>query len=246
MTKKNGKVVPIKVNVESETPETGDRIEHTSAAPDDAADLRPDETDAAPQPEAKGPAWDDLSDQEKLRQILDVVARITPEDRNPLEHLENLSAERDRFHDNWLRAAADMDNYKKRTLKERSQLLKYGNEDLLRAFLAVVDNMDRALSHCDDPGAGAALVEGVRMIERMLQQLLDRFGVKPIEALDQEFDPNVHEAIARTPMPGKDENMVVEVLEKGYMYRDRLLRPAKVVVSTTVESGTDQSNDKEN
>ena len=241
MTKKNGKVVPIRVNVESDKPDIEDRIEHTDAAPDKAAELKAGEADVAPEPEEKGPAWDELSEQEKQSHILDAVARITPEDRNPLEYLEKLSVEHDQFHDNWLRAAADMDNYKKRTLKERSQLLKYGNEDLLRALLPIVDNMDRALKHCNDPAEGDPLVEGVCMIEGMLQQLLDRFGVKPIEALDQQFDPTIHEAIARTPMPGKDENMVVEVLERGYMYRDRLLRPAKVVVSTNAESGADQT-----
>jgi len=246
LTKKNGKVVPIRVNVESDKPEIEDRVEHTDAAPDKAAELKPDEVDVAPEPEKKGPVWDELSEQEKQIYILDAVARITPEDRNPLEHLEKLSVERDQFHDNWLRAAADMDNYKKRTLKERSQLLKYGNEDLLRALLPIVDNMDRALNHCNDLDKGDPLAEGVCMIEGMLQQLLDRFGVKPIEALDQQFDPTVHEAIARTPMPGKDENMVVEVLERGYMYRDRLLRPAKVVVSTNAESGANQTNEKDN
>jgi molecular chaperone GrpE len=246
LTKKNGKVVPIRVNVESDKPKMEDRVEHTDSGHEKAAEIKPGEADVAPEPEEKGPVWYELSEQEKQSHILDVVTRITPKDRNPLEHLEKLSVERDQFHDNWLRAAADMDNYKKRTLKERSQLLKYGNEDLLRALLPIVDNMDRALNYCNDQAEDDPLAEGVCMIEGMLQQLLDRFGVKPIEALDQQFDPTVHEAIARTPMPGKGENMVVEVLERGYMYRDRLLRPAKVVVSTNAESGTDQTDKKDN
>lgn len=147
--------------------------------------------------------------------------------------LKEASENRDR----WMRAVAELENYKKRTLQERSKLLKYRNEELLRELLPIVDNMERALAHCDQGGRCDPLTEGVGMINNMLRDLLGRFGVTPITALGETFDPNFHEALARIPTRNEPPNKVVEVLEKGYMYQDRLLRPAKVAVSAAVTEG---------
>ncbi len=138
--------------------------------------------------------------------------------------------------DRWVRAAADLENFKKRTLQERSKLLKYRNEEVLRDLLPVLDNLERALEHSDESGDTAAFVEGVKMIAGMLKEVLERYGVTGLESLDHPFDPNVHEAISKAPDPHKDPNTVIHQLEKGYMYQDRLLRPAKVVVSYEPES----------
>ncbi|MGD9817546.1 MAG: nucleotide exchange factor GrpE [Desulfomonilaceae bacterium] len=134
-------------------------------------------------------------------------------------------------HDKWMRAVADLENYKKRSINERSKLLKYKNEDLLRDLLVVVDNLDRAVSAPVDHGS-SALLEGVKMTATMFRDVLGRYGVSPIESVGQTFNPEFHEAIATFNDPKKEPNTVLEELEKGYMYQDRLLRPAKVVVST--------------
>jgi len=158
-----------------------------------------------------------------------------PGEADPLELARKEAAEN---RDRWLRAVAELENYKKRTLQEKSKLLKYRNEDLLRELLPTMDNMERALGHCEGEGRCDPLTEGVRMITGMFRDTLGRFGVTEIKSLGEPFDPHVHEALVKIPMEGQQPNVVVEVLERGYLYQDRLLRPAKVAVSAAVpESG---------
>jgi molecular chaperone GrpE len=133
--------------------------------------------------------------------------------------------------DRWVRAVADLENFKKRSVQEKTRLLKYRHEDLLRDLLPVLDNLDRALSHCNAAGRADTLSEGVCLVANMLKEVLARYQVKEIKALGEPFDPHVHEAIARVSAPADQANLVVDELEKGYMYEDRLLRPAKVVVA---------------
>lgn len=156
-------------------------------------------------------------------------ARVSVEaEQDPLEAARK-EAEENR--DRWIRSVADLENYKKRTLQERSNLLKYRNEELLRDLLPVLDNMERALAHCEETGRSDSLTEGVCLVVGMFREILERYGVKEIKAIGEPFDPHLHEAIARVPAENKPANLVVDELEKGYMYQDRLLRPAKVVVS---------------
>jgi len=147
---------------------------------------------------------------------------------DPLKEAQELAAQN---RDRWLRAVAELENYKKRTLQEKSKLLKYRNEELLRDLLPVVDNLHRALSHSKETGRSDGLLDGLRMIADMFRDILIKCGVKEIEALGSPFDPQFHEALARVSSPGSEPNLVIEEMEKGYMYHDRLLRPAKVVVS---------------
>ena len=128
-----------------------------------------------------------------------------------------------------------MENYRKRTIAEKSNILKYRNEDLLRDLLPVVDNFERALTHAQESGRSDPMTEGVGMILNMLRDLLVKHGLTEIEALDTTFDPHFHEAMARVQEAGKPNNTVINVLEKGYLYNERLLRPSKVVVSMAVE-----------
>jgi len=145
--------------------------------------------------------------------------------------LETARKEAEENRDRWIRSVAELENYKKRMLQERSNLLKYRNEEVLRDFLPVLDNMERALAHCDETGRSDSLSEGVCLVVGMFRDILDRYGVKEIKAKGEPFDPHLHEAIARVPGGNNPVNTVIEELEKGYMYQDRLLRPAKVVVS---------------
>ncbi|MGO9568162.1 MAG: nucleotide exchange factor GrpE [Desulfomonilaceae bacterium] len=158
------------------------------------------------------------------------------EERQPeLDPLEKALKEVEENRDHWMRAAAEFENYKKRALQEKSKFLKYRNEELLRDLLVVVDNLERAQMHCEAAGRSDALADGVCMVTKMFRDILERYGVREIKALGGPFDPHVHEAIARVPAQGEPANQVVEEMEKGYMYQDRLLRPAKVVVSVGAE-----------
>ena len=165
-----------------------------------------------------------------------LVSEEKPGEIKEQDPLEVAKREAEENRDRWVRAVADLENYKKRAIQERSAILKYKNEDLLRDLLAVTDNIQRAVDFCDKEGRSDPVVDGICMISDMLQNLLKKYGVKEIEALGQPFDPNLHEAIAKVAAQGQKPNTVIEVVEKGYIYQDRLLRAAKVVVSATVEA----------
>lgn len=141
------------------------------------------------------------------------------------ERLEaELATERDRC----LRLRADFDNYRKRVDRERLEAARYALAEPSRELLPVVDNLERALAA---GGGGDDLRRGVEMILRQLEELLRRFGVTPVAALGQHFDPAVHEAVAHEESAEHDVPTVVAELQRGYRMGDRLLRPAMVKVA---------------
>lgn len=143
------------------------------------------------------------------------------------EEIENLRQQAAEYRDKYLRAMAEMDNYKKRVERRYADEAEAERKRLLRAFLAVADNLERALAHTEADGAFA---EGVELTYQDLQRLLRQEGVEPLTAVGQPFDPELHEAVA--VVPGDDtQAVVVDETRKGYLYRGELLRPAKVVVS---------------
>jgi molecular chaperone GrpE len=156
----------------------------------------------------------------------------TPDTPAPPEssELADLQRERDDFKDRWLRKGAEFDNYRKRIERERREQADQSVVDLLEELLLVVDDFDRALNV--DPGeGGSAYRKGVELIHGKLHELLRRQGLKPIEALGTDFDPNVHQAVVHEESPEHREGEVIGELRKGYMLNDRLLRPAMVKVA---------------
>jgi molecular chaperone GrpE len=133
--------------------------------------------------------------------------------------------------DRWMRSVADLENYKKRALHDKSRLLTYQHEELLRDLLPVLDSLERALGHSENTSVPSAFIEGMEMIAQMLRGVCEKYGVTPVKTVGEPFDPAIHEALSRMPAPGMKPNLVVKELEKGYLYKDRLLRPAKVVIS---------------
>ena len=130
-------------------------------------------------------------------------------------------------HERYLRVAADFENWKKRTAKEREDIVKFGNERLLRDILPVVDNLERAVQA---GGAGSTLLEGVRLVLKQFYEILGRFGVKSFTSVGEPFDPARHEALMQQESDSPPNTVVSEVT-KGYLLNDRLIRPAGVVVS---------------
>ena len=145
--------------------------------------------------------------------------------------LDTLRRERDEHYDRLLRTTAEFDNYRKRTERERQSIFDTAASGIIEELLPLVDDLERALDA--DPGdEGAdAYRKGVELIHRQLIEILRRRGVKPIEALGADFDPNLHEAVVLEPSPGHRDNEVIGELRKGYMLNDRLLRPASVKVA---------------
>jgi molecular chaperone GrpE len=138
--------------------------------------------------------------------------------------------------DRYLRARADMENFKKRIERTYSDRAESSKKELLRKLLAVKDNLERAL-HYGESGiaSGEGLMEGVRLTQYQLDQLLDQEGVKVIEADGQPFDPRLEEAVQSVQNASVPDHTVVQVVRRGYTYHDSVLRPAQVIVS--VQSG---------
>lgn len=133
--------------------------------------------------------------------------------------------------DQLLRVVADVENFRKRLEKERADLRDFANEALLKELLPVLDNLELALNHGREQEACAALVAGVENVLKGFRQAIAKFGVTPIEALGQKFDPNFHNAVMQQEDATVEDQTVVQELQKGYMLKNRLLRPAMVVVA---------------
>lgn len=140
---------------------------------------------------------------------------------------EELAAEKDRF----LRQAAEFENYKRRLERERANALKYAEENVLQELLPVVDNLERALEQGKKNPDLKDFYDGVELTYKGLLTTLEKFEVTPIESVGNTFDPNHHEALTMEETSDAEHNTVYREFQKGYMYKDRLLRPAKVVVA---------------
>ncbi len=147
------------------------------------------------------------------------------------EALAALAAERDELKDRVLRLAAETDNFKKRLERDKADFLRRANEGIVKDLLPVLDNLERALGHADEPGNQGSLAEGVSLTSQEFLKVLERHGLEKIEALGQPFNPEFHEAMMQQEDPAQDENTVLMELQKGYVFQGRLLRPAMVVVS---------------
>ena len=146
--------------------------------------------------------------------------------------LEEKTREALEYFDKWIRLQAEFENYKKRIQREKSDQMKFGNEALLRAFLPVLDNLERAIGHGKDAREAAPLLAGIEITLKQFLNTLEQFGVKSILAVGQVFDPEKHEAVSQMESD-LESNRVVSEVQKGYLFHERLLRPAKVIVSKT-------------
>lgn len=144
--------------------------------------------------------------------------------------LQAAQQEREALRDRLLRTAAEFDNFRKRVDRERRELSELAASDILSELLPIVDNFERALQ-APAPAEAEGFRTGVEMIHRQMLDLLRRRGVKPIEALGADFDPNFHQAVIHEASPDHRDGEVIAELQRGYMLGDRLLRPAMVKVA---------------
>ncbi|WP_027088263.1 nucleotide exchange factor GrpE [Cohnella panacarvi] len=145
-----------------------------------------------------------------------------------LAALERLAEENQ---NRYLRAQADFDNFRRRTLKEKEELAQYATVKLVGELLPVLDNFQRALQTNGDAAQGDSFAKGVEMIYRQLFQVLETEGLKPMEPVGQPFDPEHHQAIMQVESDEYEEGIVVEVMQPGYWLKDKVIRPAMVKVS---------------
>jgi molecular chaperone GrpE len=133
--------------------------------------------------------------------------------------------------DKYLRLSAEYDNYRKRTLREKMELAKYAEQDMLLKLFPVMDDFERAISHLEEATDLNAMKEGLILIYSKLNEVMKQIGVSEIEALNRPFNFEIHDAVAKTPVEEKDKKgKIVEVIQKGYYLKDKVIRHSKVVV----------------
>jgi molecular chaperone GrpE len=162
------------------------------------------------------------------------VEREKKEQSDLEKELEQMKREAADNYDKYLRAAAEMENYKKRAAREKADAINYGNETLIRDILPIVDSLERALDHSSNSKDFDSFVEGLNLIYDKLLGVLEKNGVEKLDAVGKDFDPNFHEAVLQVPSADLGDNKVVEKFENGYLLNGRLLRPVKVSVSKHV------------
>lgn len=155
---------------------------------------------------------------------------------NLRQQLEAKEQEAKNNYDRYVRQVAEAENFKKRNARERDEAIRFANEALLKELLPIIDNLERAIAHAAGSGNGSSLVEGVEMVLKGFLDVLNKFGVCQISAVGQPFDPAKHEAMAQVETDEHEPNVVIDELHKGYMLRDRLLRPTLVSVAKAPET----------
>lgn len=193
---------------------------------DPVAENKPSASPAASQANADGAPAQDASAEAAASAQAAPSVEPAPKAPPPSPESVELAAVKDRY----ARLMADFDNFRKRQVREREDWLKRANEELLGDLLPVVDNLDLALQKITDPADPFAI--GMKMVYDQFHAILDRYGVTPIEAKGQPFDPSIHEALSQMSSPTVPAHVVIDQFRRGWRLAGRLLRPAQVIVSS--------------
>ncbi|MFA9408006.1 MAG: nucleotide exchange factor GrpE [Candidatus Dadabacteria bacterium] len=170
------------------------------------------------------------SEDENVEEIEDIAKDIEDTEAEIENELEELNQQ-------YLRLAADFENYKRRVTKERADSIAYGNEELIKEMLNVLDNLQRALEHTEQQDDAKPVIDGVKLVQKQFVSALEKFGVQPIDASKgKEFDPMLHQAIEHAESDEIAPGLVLSEMLPGYTLKERLLRPALVVVSKDREA----------
>ncbi len=166
------------------------------------------------------------------------------------ERLEEAEKEKEELNDRLLRTIAELNKKKKRVTREKGNLIKYGAEKMAFELLAVADNFERALEQAREANEIQSVVEGIEMILKQFVGVLEKFHIKSFNSVGEQFDPEKHEAMAQQEHAEHEENTIISEFQKGYFLNDRLLRPARVIVSKSPskkkEEGSDPGCEEEN
>ncbi|MBV8175863.1 MAG: nucleotide exchange factor GrpE, partial [Verrucomicrobia bacterium] len=157
------------------------------------------------------------------------------------EQLAQLKVELEKYKEIALRSVADLDNYRKRMAREKDDAIRYANANFLERLIPILDNFELGLHAARAGGSQSAILDGMSMVFKQLQDFLANCGVETIDATGEHFDPNAHEAIAQEENAEVEEGVVIRQLRKGYRLKDRLIRPANVVVSKGIPVGEDSA-----
>jgi molecular chaperone GrpE len=188
-----------------------------------------------------------MSEKEKKNKQENQNENQVQNETDKVKELENLIEEKNKeieeLNNKYLRLLAETENMKKRLEKEKKDFLEYANENLLKDLLPVIDNMERAVTHADEEANIDDFIKGVELILTNFKKILEKYDVKEVDALHKPFDPNYHEAMTLMENNEHPSNTVVEEMQKGYTFKNRLLRPSLVAVSKNTEK---KDNDVDN
>ena len=196
-----------------------------------------EETSAQDQKDA--PSSDQVGDKESASETQNEAPMEKPKKKGwgrgkknkDTERITDLEQELGEAKDKYLRLFAEFDNYKKRTVKERLDLISTAGRDTISAILPVLDDFDRAKKSADDEASSEVFTEGVLLVYNKLHGILTSKGVTPMESTGETFDPELHEAITEIPAPSDDmKGKIIDTIEQGYFLNDKIIRHAKVVV----------------
>ena len=173
-----------------------------------------------------------MAEEELKENVVEEPKAEMPADSADLKKLlEQERAKAEEYLDNWRRAAADFSNYKKRAEKETSEMGKFMNAALISRLLPILDDFERAQQTVPQNLRDLTWIDGVMLIARKMSMILEAEGLKPIEALNKPFDPNLHEAVIHEETDQHEDGTVIVELQKGYKLNDRVLRPTMVKVA---------------
>ena len=186
---------------------------------DNTEELKSDNNPFAPDNQAVSDSEDNNNTEENDSQISDEIT--------------SLKTELDKINNQYIRLAADFDNYRKRQMLERESLLKYGAEETLKKMIEALDNIDRAKASVENVDDVNTVKDSYNLVFKQIYDVLAKIGLEVIDTKDKEFDPNVHEAVMQTPTSDYPENAIISELQKGYKLGDKVLRPSLVNVAVS-------------
>lgn len=162
---------------------------------------------------------------------------------NTEEKIADLEAQVKEWHDKFLRKAAEFENYKRRTENDQFNLINYAAESFITKLLPVIDDFERSLQHIDDDNNVDAVKEGIKLVYEKLLKVLDEQGVKKMKVKGEPFNVDYHDALMQRQDDSVPPHTILEEIEKGYVYRDKVIRHAKVIVSEETSSDESQISD---
>jgi molecular chaperone GrpE len=178
-------------------------------------------------------------------EVIDNASRSDAELEELRQKLDAKEKEVKEHYERYLRQVAELDNFKKRINREKEDAIRYANENLIKDIIPVIDNLERAIAHAQGGGNGKPLVEGVEMVLRGLLDVFGKHGVVQVPAVGEVFDPGKHEAMAQVESSQYEPNTVVDEHHRGYLLRDRLLRPALVTVAKAPQVKEEKNGESE-
>jgi len=179
----------------------------------------------------EGELVDEVSEEELEKELNETTALMEQEFESLRQELEEAQTKSKEYLDGWQRALADFTNYKRRVERDQAQTYQNIVGEVTKRYLPILDDLERALNNRPTSGEGATWAQGIELIYRKLVTALEADGVKPMDAEGKMFDPNLHEAISQEPSPDHESGQIIDVLQKGYMIGDRVIRPAVVRVA---------------